>query len=262
MASLDKFNSKERFSDRVDNYKKYRPTYPDSLLDFLQAKCGLTSDATVADIGSGTGILTELLLKKGWTVYAIEPNAKMRESAEAQLNDYPNFSSLNGSGEATGLPDQSVQLITVAQAFHWIDPVLARKEFDRILLPGGHIALLWNLRTLDSPFDKGYEDIKAKYGTDYHEIRKAHEPELTAFFAPATMAIHYFRHSQQLDFEGLKGQVLSSSYMPQPGQKNYEEMMDALTELFEVNQRDGEVTITYDTKLYINNNTSMKEGIH
>ncbi|WP_343667636.1 methyltransferase domain-containing protein [Chitinophaga sp.] len=252
MAYLDKLNSKERFSDRVENYKKYRPTYPDALLDFLQVKGGLTSDATVADIGSGTGILTELLLKKGWTVYAIEPNAKMREAAEAQLNDYPNFSSLNGSGEATGLPDQSVQLITVAQAFHWIDPVAARREFDRILLPGGHIALLWNLRTLDSSFDKGYEDIKAKYGTDYHEIRKAHEPELTAFFAPAAMEVQYFRHSQQLDFEGLKGQVLSSSYMPQPGQKNYAEMMQALTELFEGHQRDGEVTITYNTKLYIN----------
>jgi len=252
MAAVDKFNSKERFSDRVDNYKKYRPTYPDALIEFLRAKAGLASDAAIADIGSGTGILTELLLKKGWTVYAIEPNAKMREAAEAQLNGYPGFSSINGSGEATGLPDQSVQLITVAQAFHWIDPVVARREFDRILLPGGHAALLWNLRTLDSSFDKGYEDIKATYGTDYHEIRKAHEPELTAFFAPAEMEVHYFRHSQQLDFEGLKGQVLSSSYMPQPGQKNYEEMMQALTELFEANQRDGEVTITYDTKLYIN----------
>jgi ubiquinone/menaquinone biosynthesis C-methylase UbiE len=252
MANVDKFNSKERFSDRVDNYKKYRPTYPDELIEFLRTKAGLISGSAIADIGSGTGILTELLLKKGWTVYAIEPNAKMREAAEAQLNDYPDFSSLNGSGEATGLPDQSVQLITVAQAFHWIDPVVARKEFDRILTPGGHAALLWNLRTLDSPFDKGYEDIKATYGTDYHEIRKSHEPELTAFFAPAEMEVQYFRHSHQLDFEGLKGQVLSSSYMPQPGQKNYEEMMQALTDLFEVNQRDGEVTVTYDTKLYIN----------
>uniref|UniRef100_UPI003F78C981 class I SAM-dependent methyltransferase n=1 Tax=Chitinophaga sancti TaxID=1004 RepID=UPI003F78C981 len=245
MASIDKFNSKERFSDRVDNYKKYRPGYPDSLIEFLAARVGLSGDSAVADIGSGTGILTELLLKEGWTVYAIEPNAKMREAAEAQLGAYANFSSINGSGEATGLPDQSVQLITVAQAFHWIDPVPARKEFDRILLPGGHIALLWNLRTLESPFDKGYEQIKATYGTDYHEIRKAHEPELTEFFAPAVMEVHYFRHSQQLDFEGLKGQVLSSSYMPQPGQKNYEEMMQALTTLFEENQENGEVTITY-----------------
>ncbi|SFW83867.1 class I SAM-dependent methyltransferase [Chitinophaga sancti] len=252
MASIDKFNSKERFSDRVDNYKKYRPGYPDSLIEFLAARVGLSGDSAVADIGSGTGILTELLLKEGWTVYAIEPNAKMREAAETQLGAYANFSSINGSGETTGLPDQSVQLITVAQAFHWIDPVLARKEFDRILLPGGHIALLWNLRTLESPFDKGYEQIKATYGTDYHEIRKAHEPELTEFFAPAVMEVHYFRHSQQLDFEGLKGQVLSSSYMPQPGQKNYEEMMQALTTLFEENQENGEVTITYDAKLYIN----------
>lgn len=252
MAPVDKFNSKERFSDRVDNYKKYRPGYPDALIEFLQNRAGLTTGSAIADIGSGTGILTALLLKKGWTVYAIEPNAKMREAAEAQLNDYPDFSSVNGSGEATGLPDQSVQLITVAQAFHWIDPVVARKEFDRILLPGGHVALLWNLRTLDTHFDKGYEALKATYGTDYHEIRKAHEPELTAFFAPAEMEVHHFRHSQQLDFDGLKGQVLSSSYMPQPGQQNYEEMMQALTDLFEVNQRDGAVTITYDTKLYIN----------
>jgi ubiquinone/menaquinone biosynthesis C-methylase UbiE len=252
MEYIDKFNSKERFSDRVDNYVKYRPTYPAALIDFLQQRAGLTSDTAIADVGSGSGILTELFLERGFTVYAVEPNAKMREAAEKHLGEYPHFTSVNGTGEATGLPDQSVHLITVAQAFHWMDPVKTRKEFDRILQPGGHMAILWNLRTLDSDFDKGYEEVKAQFGKDYHEIRKAHEPELTEFMKPQGLEIYYFRHQQQLDLEGLKGQVLSSSYMPKEGEERYEEMMKALTALFEVNQRDGEVTVTYDTKLYIN----------
>ena len=252
MAAIDKFNSTERFSDRVDNYVKYRPTYPPALLNFLRERAQLTKDTPIADIGAGTGILTELLLKEGYTVYGVEPNAKMRAAAESQLKDFPRFTSVNGTGEATGLPDQSVSLITVAQAFHWMDPVAARKEFDRILLPNGHIAILWNLRTLDSPFDKGYEALKATYGKDYHEIRKAHEPELTAFFAPATMEVHYFRHTQQLDLQGLIGQVLSSSYMPQQKQPKHDELMAALHALFEQYQQGGEVTITYDTKLYVN----------
>lgn len=252
MEYVDKFNSKERFSDRVDNYVKYRPTYPAALIDFLQQRAGLTSDTVIADIGSGTGILTELFLKRGFTVYAVEPNEKMRVAAEEQLKRYPNFTSVNGTGEETGLPDASVHLITVAQAFHWMDPVRTRREFERILLRGGHMAILWNLRTLDSEFDRGYEEVKATFGRDYHEIRKAHEPELEEFMKPEGLEVYYFRHRQQLGFEGLKGQVLSSSYMPQPGEGRYEEMMAVLRELFEKNERDGEVTVTYETKLYIN----------
>ena len=246
------FNSTERFSDRVDNYVKFRPTYPESLLAFLKETGDLQQDTPVADIGAGTGILTELLLKEGYTVYAVEPNSNMRAAAEAALGSYPNFSSVNGTGEATGLPDQSVSLITIAQAFHWMDPVATRKECDRILLPGGNIAIIWNLRTLETSFELGYEEIKRTYGKDYEKIRKAHEPELSDFFAPDPMSVHYFKHSQYMTLDALKGQLLSSSYMPNTGQEGFNEMMEAVTSLFHAWQENGQVKITYQTKLYIN----------
>lgn len=241
--------STERFSNRVDNYVKYRPTYPASLLEFFR---DTFTPKTVADVGSGTGILTELLLESGYKVYAVEPNEKMRTAAEDHLREHDNFSSINGTGENTTLPDHSVDLITVAQAFHWMDPAKTKAEFARILKPGGHIAILWNLRILHSPFSQAYEAIKVKFGTDYETIRKAHEPELTEFFAPAGMNIHLFTHLQHLDLEGLKGQVLSSSYMPNETHPRYADMMAAVEELFSNWQQNGQVTVEYETKVYTN----------
>ena len=150
----------ERFTSRVETYIKYRPTYPAAVIDLLRSECGLTADAIVADVGSGTGILSELVLKNGNEVIGVEPNQAMRLAAEHLLSSYPRFRSVEGSAEASTLPAASVDLITAGQAFHWFDATAARREFARILKPNGSVALIWNDRQLDSTeFLRGYEAL-------------------------------------------------------------------------------------------------------
>ena len=157
-----------RFSSRVDNYIKYRPGYPSAVIDTLASECGLTEQLIVADVGSGTGILSELFLKHGNPVFGVEPNREMREAGERRLKQYPNFTSVNGTAEATTLPDRSMDFITAGQAFHWFDRIQTRKEFTRILKGGGWVALIWNDRHIDtSPFLCAYEDLLRQYGIDY-----------------------------------------------------------------------------------------------
>jgi ubiquinone/menaquinone biosynthesis C-methylase UbiE len=143
----------QRFTNRVDHYTKYRPPYPRAVLDLLRVKCGLTSTSVVADVGSGTGILSQLFLNNGNRVFGIEPNKEMREAGERRLNDHPRFTSVAGTAEATTLDDDSVDLVTAGQAFHWLDPERTRTEFARILEPGGWVVLVWNWRRKDkTPF--------------------------------------------------------------------------------------------------------------
>src|ERR1019366_5901844 len=137
-------NSTTRFSSRVENYIKYRPGYPQAIVDLLSARCGLTSASVIADVGSGTGILTELMLRNGNKVFAVEPNRDMREAAERLLSQHPNFISVEGTAEVTRLNDASVDLIVAGQSFHWFDRVKTRQEFLRVLKPGGWVALIWN----------------------------------------------------------------------------------------------------------------------
>ncbi|WEK36313.1 MAG: class I SAM-dependent methyltransferase [Candidatus Pseudobacter hemicellulosilyticus] len=240
----------ERFSGRAHNYSNYRPDYPDTLLRFFQEKFRLNQESKVADIGSGTGILSAQLLQKGYQVFGVEPNADMRQKAEEALGSHAGFVSITGTGEQTNLPDHSVNLVTVAQAFHWMDPATAKKEFHRILTPGGHIAILWNLHAQDSLFGQGYEALRSHYGMDYKKIRKSHEPDLASFFAPATMEVVVFSHHIFLDLQGFQGQIQSSSFMPQPGHPQFEEMMEKAEQLFTTYQENGLVKIAYNTKLY------------
>lgn len=114
-------DSAERFSGRVADYLKYRPGYPEELLAFLRSECGLVPGSVVADVGSGTGKLAELFLSGGNTVFGIEPNAEMRLAAERLFSGRSGFHSVAGRAEATTLPDSSVDLVAVGQAFHWFD---------------------------------------------------------------------------------------------------------------------------------------------
>ena len=153
-------DSVSRFSNRVESYARYRPRYPDAVITFLADTCGLSPSAVVADVGAGTGILTELFLRNGNVVLAVEPNAAMRGAAEAQLRGYQGFHSIDGRAEVTTLPTDSVDFAVAGQAFHWFEPVATRREFRRILKPGGLIALIWNDRRLDStPFMRAYHEL-------------------------------------------------------------------------------------------------------
>ena len=241
-----------RFSSRVDNYVKYRPGYPRGIIELLSAECGLTPTALVADVGSGTGILAGLLLQHGNRVYGVEPNREMREAAERHLKHYAAFASIDGKAEATTLETDSVDIITVGQAFHWFDQGQARVEFMRILKPGGWTALIWNERRLTaSDFHRDLEDLLLQFGTDYALVR--HEcvyDDIAAFFGTNSFKLVTFDNFQQLDLEGLKGRICSASYAPEPGQPNFEPLLEQLLALFRTYEKSGTVTIEYDTKVY------------
>ena len=165
-----------RFSTRVENYVRYRPGYPDAVLAWLRAECDLTPAAVVADIGSGTGKLAELFLRNGNRVFGVEPNREMREAGEGMLAGFPNFVSVDGAAEATTLPAASVDFVTAGQAFHWFDRQTARREFARILKPGGWVVLVWNERRSDSPFLRDYEALLREFASEYEQVPPP-EPE-------------------------------------------------------------------------------------
>ncbi|HKR59130.1 MAG TPA: class I SAM-dependent methyltransferase [Pyrinomonadaceae bacterium] len=245
-------SSTERFTSRVENYAKYRPTYPPEVVELLRSECGLTAEAVVADVGSGTGILTELLLKNGNDVIGVEPNEAMRKAGDKLLSAYPKFKSVAGSAEATTLAPGSLDLITAGQAFHWFDRPVARAEFARVLKPSGFVALIWNDRRLGTtPFLKSYEQFLRDFGTDYAKVQEF-DPrnEIASFFAPGNFKVKDFYNRQEFDFAGLRGRVLSASYTPEPGHAKFDSMLKALEQIFISNQEKGMVAFEYDTKVF------------
>ena len=219
----------------------------------LYDKVGLRANCSVADIGSGTGIFSRLLLERGSRVIAVEPNEEMRAESERMLQGSPDFRAVPGSAEFTGLPDRSVEFIVCAQSFHWFDRTAAKTEFQRILRPGGKVILIWNSRLeRGTPFREAYERLIQTYGTDYRTVnhRNISSKELLAFFKDGTMREARFPMSQEFDFEGLKGRLLSSSYIPLPGHPNYDPMMEELRNLFDRHNQNGRVSIEYETLLY------------
>jgi SAM-dependent methyltransferase len=242
-----------RFSTRVADYVRYRPGYPAALLRLLEGECGLTPASVVADVGSGTGILSELFLRNGNRVYGVEPNREMREAGEGLLAAYQNFLSVEGRAEATTLEDASVDFVTAGQAFHWFDPPHARREFARILRPGGWVVLVWNdRRTAGTPFLEDYERLLLEYSTDYAEVsvKYAEESMLAALFGPSEQFRRTFDNEQVFDFDGLRGRLTSSSYTPEPGHPNFEPMMRELEDIFRRHRRGGRVVVAYDTKVF------------
>src|ERR1035438_3978904 len=214
--------STTRFSDRVENYVRYRPGYPREVLDLLRAECGLQSGHIVADIASGTGVFTRLLLENGNSVFAVEPNTEMREMGIRQLESLESSArlvSVAGKAEETTLRSASVDFVTVAQAAHWFDLPRARTEFARILRPEGWCVLIWNeRRTATTPFLRDYEELLLTYGTEYKEVRHERTTALIhKFFAPALSQERVFSLCQQFDYEGTAGRLLSSSYAPIEG---------------------------------------------
>lgn len=250
-----------RFSDRVDNYVKYRPHYPAEVFDFLEAEGVLVKDGVVADVGSGTGISSEPLLKRGYTVYGIEPNRAMREAAENLLGGYTTFKSIEGTAERTTLPDASADCIMAGQAFHWFDRDKTKTEFRRILKPGGYVVLMWNDRRTDTgDFLKVYEDFLQMFGTDYKEVNHKHTQDkkiFNGFFGGDNYSENSFYNFQEIDFAGLKGRVLSSSYMPGEGHRDYDFMIYTLKKIFMRYQENGKVRLDYDTRIYYSQMKSL-----
>ena len=244
----------ERFSQTVQNYIKYRPSYPKEVVEVLIDECGLTKASIIADVGSGTGILSKLLLDHGNTVYGVEPNHAMRTAAEAYLKSYAHFHSISGTAEATSLSSHSVDIITAGTAFHWFDADKTKIEFKRILKARGWVLLVWNVRNTEcSSLLHEYENLILKYGTDYAESRASKFDKTVLeekFFAPFAMKMQSFKNSQQFDWEGLQGRLLSTSYSLRTGEPGYEYMLSELRKIFDRYAQNGKVDFLYDTKLY------------
>jgi SAM-dependent methyltransferase len=246
-------DSTRRFSDRVGDYLRHRPRYPRALIPLLKREIGLVPRWLVADVGSGTGFSAEPFLENGNRVIGVEPNAEMRVAGERLLAHWPGFTSRDGRAEATGLDDQSIDLIVAGQAFHWFDPLPTRAEFLRILRPGGWIAVVWNRRQTDTTeFLRAYETLLLRYGTDYQDIR--HDrlgPESIAQFFGKPIEKHVLPFEQILDFEGLKGRLLSSSYTPAAEDPRRQPMLRELGVIFQQYAQDDHVHLLYDTEVYV-----------
>lgn len=243
-----------RFSDRVEDYAKYRPGYPSGILDLMRDTLGLRSDHIIADLGSGTGIFSRLLLSNGNLVFGVEPNKEMREMGEALLKDFPRFRSVDGTAEHTTLLEHSVHFVTSAQAFHWFDPLKTRAECLRILQPHGRALFAWNERKSDgSPFLTDYEKLLQTLAADYTQVMRSHgkqDKALTLFFGESGFEKSVFQNHQDFDFAGLQGRLLSSSYAPKEGHPKHQITMAGLRKIFEQHQQDGMVRFEYETTVY------------
>lgn len=241
-----------RFSNRVANYVKYRPGYPDEMFSVFRERMNWTAESVVADIGSGPGISSKPFLDRGNKVFGVEPNEAMRAAAEELMSGYPKFVSVEGNAENTTLPDASVDLVIAAQAFHWFDPEKAPREFARIARPEGFLALIWNERWLDSdPFHVEYESFLKRYANDYDAVRhdRLDTAVLSRFFAkPFAQAA--FPNAQLFDFQGLRGRALSSSYMPAEDDERLPQLESDLKSLFDKYAENGRIQVSYQTNIF------------
>lgn len=244
----------ERFTDTVQAYTQYRPGYPAELLPLLKRLEALKEDAIIADIGSGTGILTADFLAAGHKVYGIEPNEAMRKEAERALSQYERFISVNGRAESTSLGSHSVDLITIATAFHWLDPIQTKTECLRLLTPKGYVALIWNIRDIyASPLMHEYESILERYAVDYQQTasQRYDESIIQDFFSPNHFLIETMPNEQHFDKQGLVGRALSTSYAPRKDSNKLNQMIKALEHCFDLYQSNGGITFAYQTKVYL-----------
>lgn len=241
-----------RFSNKVENYIKYRPSYPSDMFEFIKLELNLTPEKVVADIGSGTGISTELFLKNGNKVYGIEPNKEMRDAGEKLLSKYSNFISINVTSENTLLDNNSIDLISAFQAFHWFDVPKAKKEFKRILKDGSYVLLVWNDRKTDSTeFLKAYEDLLQEYSSDYKEVNHKNiaENDISLFLDKGYKS-KTFENYQLFDFEGIKGRMFSSSYVPDENTQDGQKILLELEKIFAKFNTNNMVKFEYLTEIF------------
>lgn len=249
-------DDKNIFSGKYSTYSRYRPGYPPKLLRLMEEHTGLTPDSVVADIGSGTGIMSRLLLENGNTVYGVEPNDEMRQYSSMEFKDHSDFHPVKGTGEKTGLPDSSVDLVVCAQSFHWLNPDSAKVEFLRILNKNGQVALIWNDKDQDeNSFNSDYNLICAKFKKFKPKYNSSgstliDRDVLDNFFRGSYIATELENH-QDLTLEGVMGRYSSTSYAISPQAPEYDSLVKEMEEAFRKHQKDGFVRIQYITRIFI-----------
>lgn len=244
----------ENFTGKADLYSKFRPSYPNEYINYLLSENQLDEGSFIADIGSGTGILTKLLLEKKLNVLAIEPNDDMREEAEKTLKVYDQYKSINATAENTSLIDNSVDLITVAQAFHWFDKEKFRLECKRILKENSKVSLVWNSKDLTSPLMIELQEICIETCPKFKGFSGGIEdmPDVyNQFFKNGIYETTVYRTDLEMDLEGFLGRNLSSSFSPLRREKEFESYHAALTNLFIKYSLNGKIIYPYITKSYL-----------
>jgi len=233
----------QRFTGKAAVYAKSRPSYPDAFLRYLYDERGFHADSAIADIGSGTGKLTQLLLECGSTVYGVEPNDDMRGAAEELLAVYPRFTSIGALAESTTLACASIDRITVAQAFHWFDRDAFRAECRRILRGGGLVTLVWNVRDPDSAVVQACDGVNKKFCTAYGGftggVDVCDTERFRLFFKEGQFETRRFDNAPLYDLDGFVGRSLSSSYAPRPEDVLYTPYVECLKDIFHEYSRDG-----------------------
>ena len=246
--------SVHKFTGKAEGYSKFRPRYPGALLDYLTASDSLKDGSVIADVGAGTGILTGQLLDRGFTVLAVEPNGDMRRIAERDLGFHPAFRSINGTAENTTLPNGSVDLVTVAQAFHWFDRDRFQTECRRILKPGAKVALVWNSRIPTGEIALKLYEVCSKHCPTFVGFSGGIETMpavFERFFRDGRYDFHTFPNDERHDIDGFIGRTLSGSYAPAESDRNYRAFVAELTELFERHQAGGVLTVPAETHSYL-----------
>lgn len=242
----------QKFSGKADVYQQARPSYAQELLDFIAQNWQIGEGSRVADIGSGTGILTSQLLGLGAKVYAVEPNADMRAKAEELLCEHPNFVSVVGTAEQTSLPDNSFHLVTAASAFHWFDPERFRQECERILLPGAPVVLVWNEARLSEEINLGRERIFRKYCPNFKGFSGGREGRARAKHAFFGEEIQERRFPNQLSYDRqtFVNRALSASYSLIETEPEFDAYLAELSDLFDQHAVDGKIVLPQDSVAY------------
>jgi len=254
LRSLDAAQGGARsiFSTKAADYAASRPDYPAALFETLAMACPPTATASVVDIGSGTGLLTRGLLRMGYRVAAIEPNAEMRQAADLMLGGIDGYSSADGCAESIPLGAGSVDLITAAQAFHWFEIEQARAEFLRVLKPHGQVAVIWNDRVIEDPLHAALDEVFGEFGGQKRAALAIREDRSSVprFFGSAAPKEFCWPHSHSLDEDGLLSLVFSRSYMPGRGSDDGCEVADRVRQIFRQFAVNGSVDVRYRTTAY------------
>lgn len=242
----------DRFTGRAGAYAQGRPGYPPAVLELLAQETRRESPR-LADIGSGTGILSRAMLERGWTVYGVEPNADMRREAELSLKDFPSFHSIPGTAEHTFLPSGSVDMVAAAQAFHWFDAATFKQECRRILAREGRVALLWNSRLEDSPIVREEGNIHRLYCPRFYGFSGglAELADRIGEFFDHRFRIFRFPNDLAYTREQYLRRMMSTSYALMEKDEQRSAWLDTLNGLFDRFETDGRVTVPNETVVYV-----------
>lgn len=244
-------NNTTKFDGKGEIYAKARPRYAVALFDYIKNTLQIPERSVFADIGSGTGIFSEQLLHNGYRVCAVEPNADMRKKAEEKLSLYKDFVSVDGADSNTTIPNQSVDCITTAQAFHWFDVDAFKKECRRILKPYGKVIIVYNTRDESAECNRALADHLRKYCPDFQGFSKGMNDEKCRAFFDDQCDVFRADNSQTYDRQGYINRILSSSYSLCTGDEKFAEYIADINCLFDAFSHDGTLIVPMHTVAYI-----------